>query len=637
MRFLQLIFFVGSLLFGGTLFAQAQNYSGINIQGQHKDLTSATVSINFYIIEHTNDTLWAEEHTSVPVSPEGSYALVLGHGTYLSGSMTLFENIDWYDVQKVVARRMDISPAQDILDLNMISLPYAMHSMTVQTIPAVTQLDDVTNSTPNVGQLVKYDGGGFYIDDDLIGDTSTFAYYGGQANFADTAWVAVMSPDVADTSGFSYYADSANYAWTIGNVPTAGTANFADTADVALLAQNAWKINGNAGLTASDYIGTSTNHNLQLGTNNQPRLTFSASDSSVYNQAGASGFRIDAKDGVLFTPNTSLSAIQNFNDSYFYFDPMRSAFICGDSMTFDLDTTMGQYSFAFGKNVGTNGTNSAVFGCNVFGDSTDINGTIFPAVSSFSVGKNNKVSYTGVALGENCNANWLRNVAIGYNATANNQSSGIAVGYNVLVEGSTSWAMGKNIQATSNFSTVLGSYVSSGTNTGCFMWGDASTTDTLYPMATYSFNARASGGVVFYSSTDLLNGVSLAPGGGSWNMISDQNKKDNILLLNPNAFKPRFHDLNVYAWNYKSNPTTHVGPMAQDFFAAFGVGELNTYINMLDADGVALLGIKLLKQEIDDKSTSEEKISETENQIENEKSELDELEKRIKELYEKMD
>ncbi|OFW35043.1 MAG: hypothetical protein A3J28_14140 [Acidobacteria bacterium RIFCSPLOWO2_12_FULL_60_22] len=49
-------------------------------------------------------------------------------------------------------------------------------------------------------------------------------------------------------------------------------------------------------------------------------------------------------------------------------------------------------------------------------------------------------------------------------------------------------------------------------------------------------------------------------------------------------------------WNYRSQDTSirHMGPMAQDFRAAFGLGEDDKHISTVDADGVALAGVQAL-------------------------------------------
>ena len=51
-------------------------------------------------------------------------------------------------------------------------------------------------------------------------------------------------------------------------------------------------------------------------------------------------------------------------------------------------------------------------------------------------------------------------------------------------------------------------------------------------------------------------------------------------------------------WGYGSERgVRHVGPMAQDFYAAFGVGEDDRHITSIDEHGVALAAIKALHAE----------------------------------------
>ena len=48
-------------------------------------------------------------------------------------------------------------------------------------------------------------------------------------------------------------------------------------------------------------------------------------------------------------------------------------------------------------------------------------------------------------------------------------------------------------------------------------------------------------------------------------------------------------------WSYTTERgVRHVGPMAQDFYAAFNVGEDNRHITSIDEDGVALAAIEAL-------------------------------------------
>ena len=54
----------------------------------------------------------------------------------------------------------------------------------------------------------------------------------------------------------------------------------------------------------------------------------------------------------------------------------------------------------------------------------------------------------------------------------------------------------------------------------------------------------------------------------------------------------------ITTWNYKSQDAAvrHIGPMAQDFAAAFKVGASDRRITTVDADGVALAAIQGLNQ-----------------------------------------
>ena len=53
--------------------------------------------------------------------------------------------------------------------------------------------------------------------------------------------------------------------------------------------------------------------------------------------------------------------------------------------------------------------------------------------------------------------------------------------------------------------------------------------------------------------------------------------------------------------NYKmkdqNDGTRHIGPVAQDFHSAFGVGETETGINLADADGVLLAAVQALYED----------------------------------------
>jgi trimeric autotransporter adhesin len=59
--------------------------------------------------------------------------------------------------------------------------------------------------------------------------------------------------------------------------------------------------------------------------------------------------------------------------------------------------------------------------------------------------------------------------------------------------------------------------------------------------------------------------------------------------------------LPIAIWKYKSQDKSirHIGPTAQDFHAAFNVGENDRTITTVDADGVALAAIQGLNQKLE--------------------------------------
>jgi len=93
------------------------------------------------------------------------------------------------------------------------------------------------------------------------------------------------------------------------------------------------------------------------------------------------------------------------------------------------------------------------------------------------------------------------------------------------------------------------------------------------------------------------------PGGGAWSSLSDRGAKENIVPVDGVAVLEAVAAMEISTWNYRAQDETvrHMGPMAQDFHAAFGVGEDEKRISTVDADGVALAAIQGLKRLADEK------------------------------------
>ncbi len=137
---------------------------------------------------------------------------------------------------------------------------------------------------------------------------------------------------------------------------------------------------------------------------------------------------------------------------------------------------------------------------------------------------------------------------------------------------------------------------------GTFVWADSTNAD-FTSTGPNQFLVRASGGTRIYSNTGATVGVELAAGGNSWSMVSDRNAEENFTPIDPRNILERLSRIPVTRWNLKSqiSDIRHLGPMAQDFHAAFGLGESSTYISSSDADGVALAAIQGLHQLVEEK------------------------------------
>lgn len=108
---------------------------------------------------------------------------------------------------------------------------------------------------------------------------------------------------------------------------------------------------------------------------------------------------------------------------------------------------------------------------------------------------------------------------------------------------------------------------------------------------------------------------------------SDLNMKESIQDLAYSEILKSVIEMPVYEWQYKGQDRRYIGPMAQDFHKAFGLGNDDTTIAAIDADGVALAAIKA-QQEIIEEQKKEI------NSLKQKVGELDKLQKEISQLKE---
>jgi hypothetical protein len=138
-----------------------------------------------------------------------------------------------------------------------------------------------------------------------------------------------------------------------------------------------------------------------------------------------------------------------------------------------------------------------------------------------------------------------------------------------------------------------------------FVWADSPGGNGLDFSSTSSnqFLIRASGGVGIGTNNPVqaLHVIGNILASGTITGSSDRNVKENFAPVNPRDVLDKVAALPISRWNYKTDAAvTHLGPMAQDFHAAFSVGMNATTISMVDADGVALAAIQGLNQKLEE-------------------------------------
>jgi hypothetical protein len=137
---------------------------------------------------------------------------------------------------------------------------------------------------------------------------------------------------------------------------------------------------------------------------------------------------------------------------------------------------------------------------------------------------------------------------------------------------------------------------------GFYMFRTTSDPGTTGTEATYDFVVTDLGFVGIGTTAPLVRlhvvGGIFATGAISGN--SDRNAKTDIEPVDSGALLKRLTELPIHQWRFRSESADvkHVGPMAQDFYEAFGLGGVPTAIATVDADGIALAAIQGLNRKL---------------------------------------
>jgi hypothetical protein len=126
-------------------------------------------------------------------------------------------------------------------------------------------------------------------------------------------------------------------------------------------------------------------------------------------------------------------------------------------------------------------------------------------------------------------------------------------------------------------------------------------TGTATNLAVY-WNAAGNVGIGTNSPTQKLVVAGNIYATGTITPNSDRNQKTDFAPVDAAEVLAKVAALPIQQWRFKAEDGSvkHLGPMAQDFRTAFGLGEIPTAIATVDADGVALAAIQGLNQKLEE-------------------------------------
>ncbi len=188
-------------------------------------------------------------------------------------------------------------------------------------------------------------------------------------------------------------------------------------------------------------------------------------------------------------------------------------------------------------------------------------------------------------------------IAGGANAMASGQHAAIGGGNANTASGAAATIPGGWLNtAAGGFSFAAGNRAKAN-QAGCFAWGDSQAFDVACNTAN-AWIARSTGGVSFITGVNAGSGaatagVSVAAGSGTWASLSDRNAKRDLQPVDGRAVLAALERVPLSTWSYRAEVSgaRHMGPMAQDFKAAFDLGDSDKQITTVDADGVALAAV----------------------------------------------
>ena len=197
----------------------------------------------------------------------------------------------------------------------------------------------------------------------------------------------------------------------------------------------------------------------------------------------------------------------------------------------------------------------------------------------------------------------------GYNNTASGLEATVGGGDNNTASGMYATVPGGRFNTASGHRSFAAGYRAKANHEGSLVLADYTLGTDFSSQREDQFRVRANGGARFDVNDsewvdirssggkviDTSTGAYLSSG-GTWTNSSDRQAKENIEAVDAQDVLDRLVIVPISTWNYIAQDATvqHMGPMAQDFHAAFGLGEDDRHIAALDLGGANTAAIQAL-------------------------------------------
>ena len=327
-----------------------------------------------------------------------------------------------------------------------------------------------------------------------------------------------------------------------------------------------WGLGGNAGTTpGTHFLGTTDNQALELHVNGARVMRYEPNPTCPNVIGGHSANSVTfGVDSAMIAGGGGDTSANRVTDDY--------GTVCGGHTNQAGDAAGGTWERSCATVAGGNRNTASGLDAAVLG------------------GRNNTASGSQASIGggdHNSATGAQSTVAGGVSNTASGQAATVPGGQNNTAAGNYSFAAGRRAKANNPGSLAL-----------------ADSTDADFNVsADNRFGARAAGGVYFYTNSTLSAGAYLPANSGQWQQVSDRNVKANIRSVNGKEVLRKLAAVPVSTWRYKGEAERirHMGPMAQDLHAAFGLGDSDKSIGTIDTGGISFAAIQGLHELVNEK------------------------------------